>query len=50
MPTTPIMTARPICVPSMFSSPARVPWRRLLAMINVTVGPGTMTMTRQATR
>ncbi len=50
MPTTPIMTARPTWVPMTFSSPARVPWRKLLAMIRVTVGPGTITITRQATR
>jgi hypothetical protein len=29
---------------------ARVPWRKLLAMIRVTVGPGTITITRQANR
>ena len=44
-----IITASPICVPATLSSPARAPWRRLLAMIKVTVGPGTMTRTMQAT-
>ena len=43
-----IMTATPTWVPATLSRPARVPWRMLEAMISVTVGPGTSTITRQA--
>jgi len=43
------MMPRPSWVPATFSRPARVPWVMLLAMINVTVGPGMMVMTKQAT-
>jgi hypothetical protein len=34
----------------MLRSPARAPCVRLLAMISVTVGPGTIMMTMQARR
>ena len=43
-----IMRASPIWVPATLSSPARAPWARLLAMMTVTVGPGTMAMSTQA--
>ena len=46
---TPIITARPSWVPATLSRPARVPCVMLLATINVTVGPGMMVMTKQAT-
>ena len=48
--TIAMQTARPACVPATLSSPARVPWVRLLATISVTVGPGTMTITMVASR
>lgn len=44
-----IMMARPAWVPATLARPARAPWRMLLAMISVTVGPGTRMMTMQAT-
>ena len=50
MPTTAIMMARPIWVPTTLARPARVPWRMLVAMISVIVGPGSNAMNRQAIR
>jgi hypothetical protein len=47
--STIIITPSPSCVPATLSSPARVPCDRLLATISVTVGPGMMVMTKQAT-
>ena len=46
--STPSISTRPICPPRMFSSPARVPWVRLLAMISVTDGPGMIATRMQA--
>ena len=46
--STPSMIARPSCVPATLSSPARVPWVRLFAMMSVTVGPGMMVIRMQA--
>jgi len=43
-----IITASPSCVPATFKRPARAPWRKLLAMMSVTVGPGTMTIAKHA--
>jgi hypothetical protein len=42
-----IIRPRPICVPATLSRPARVPCARLFATITVTVGPGTIAMTKQ---
>jgi hypothetical protein len=36
--------------PPPINMPARRPWRKLLATISVTVGPGTITTTIQASR
>ena len=43
-----IINPSPICVPATLSSPARVPCVRLFATITVTVGPGTIVITTQA--
>jgi hypothetical protein len=42
--STTSMIASPAWVPATFSNPARAPLRRLLAIMTVTVGPGTMMM------
>ena len=44
----PIINIRPNWVPTTFKIPAFVPEDKVLAMIRLTVGPGTITITKQA--
>ncbi len=46
----PTMTAKPAWKPATLARPARRPWRRLLATISVTDGPGAIITTTVAAR